>query len=617
MLRRCFPASVRKSLDELPETLDEIYERILMGIKKPDREHAHRLLQCLVVAIRPLRVEELAEVLAVDFGPGGTIPRLNENWRWANQDEAVQSTCSSLVSIVNIDGSRVVQFSHPSVEEFLTSDRLATSSGHISSYHISLEPAHETLARACLGVLLRSEDHLDRDSIEDFPLADYAAKHWVDHARFENVTSHIKGAIELLFDPDKPHFANWVWIYDMDEPSRSPTPHAIRPNATPLYYAALCGFDSLAEQLIDERHVDINAQGGHYVTAIQAALYKRHLSIARLLIEHGADANFRNDDVSSLLHMAAQTGDPKTVSFLLSHGAHMQATDSGHSPALFSALDTGNLAVIQLLIKYGANVNARDDNLSTALKLTPLHLALNNENFDIAKLLIKKGADVNIPDDKKRLPLHLALFHKDSDLVDLLVEHGANVNARDNNNSTPLHIASRHGPCKSVDLLLEHGGDPNLQDDSGFSPLHIASQKGDIGIAESLLKGGAKVNLTNKKSRAPLHLAVDNKHIALVGSLLTHGGDPNVRDDGGVSPLHIASQKGDIYIAESLLKGGAKVNLKDWKRKTPLHMAANNKKMALFLIQRGADAFAMDKDKDMPLQFGTVNKNKQSRALSE
>ncbi len=62
-------------LKELPETLDETYERILRDINKANWDHAHRLLQCLTVAVRPLRVAELAEVLAIDFGTttcGGT-----------------------------------------------------------------------------------------------------------------------------------------------------------------------------------------------------------------------------------------------------------------------------------------------------------------------------------------------------------------------------------------------------------------------------------------------------------------------------------------------------------------------------------------------------------------
>src|SRR5712691_5712974 len=129
-LRHCLPPSVRGVLDELPETLDETYERVLRDINKANREHAHRLLHCLTVAMRPLRVEELAEVLVVDFvvAQQGGIAKLNPDWRWADQHQAVLSTCSSLITIVDDEDSRVVQFSHFSVREYLTSDRLAQSS---------------------------------------------------------------------------------------------------------------------------------------------------------------------------------------------------------------------------------------------------------------------------------------------------------------------------------------------------------------------------------------------------------------------------------------------------------------------------------------------------------
>jgi hypothetical protein len=47
--------------------LDETYERVLKEIVTANRHHAYHLLQCLTVASRPLRVEELAEILALDF----------------------------------------------------------------------------------------------------------------------------------------------------------------------------------------------------------------------------------------------------------------------------------------------------------------------------------------------------------------------------------------------------------------------------------------------------------------------------------------------------------------------------------------------------------------------
>ena len=125
VLRLCFPANLRHALEELPKSLDETYKRILNEINNANRVHAYRLLQCLAVALRPLRVEELAEVLAFDLTTGG-MPKLNADWRWEDQEEAVLSACSSLVSVIIDDGSRVVQFSHFSVKEFLTSDRLSS-----------------------------------------------------------------------------------------------------------------------------------------------------------------------------------------------------------------------------------------------------------------------------------------------------------------------------------------------------------------------------------------------------------------------------------------------------------------------------------------------------------
>jgi hypothetical protein len=92
------------------------------------------------VAIRPLCVEELAELLAYDFDTTEEgIPIVNPNWRWEDHEEAVLSTCSSLIAVVSDGDSRVVQFSHFSVKEFLTSNRLASSGGDVTHHCISLE----------------------------------------------------------------------------------------------------------------------------------------------------------------------------------------------------------------------------------------------------------------------------------------------------------------------------------------------------------------------------------------------------------------------------------------------------------------------------------------------
>jgi hypothetical protein len=95
-LRHSFPAAIRDTLDKLPKTLDETYEQILLSIEEAKRNSAYRLLQCLAVAIRPLRVDELAEVLALRFDPGQPA-EYRADWRPEDSHEAVLSACSSLV----------------------------------------------------------------------------------------------------------------------------------------------------------------------------------------------------------------------------------------------------------------------------------------------------------------------------------------------------------------------------------------------------------------------------------------------------------------------------------------------------------------------------------------
>jgi hypothetical protein len=112
----------------------------------------------------------------------------------------------------------VVQFSHFSVKEFLTSDRLATSSADISHFHILLEPAHTVIVKACLGILLRSDNGVgDAEAKSNSPLAKYAAEHWVDHAQFENCRHTYKLGCDLSLTRAMPYFEAWLELYDIDQ----------------------------------------------------------------------------------------------------------------------------------------------------------------------------------------------------------------------------------------------------------------------------------------------------------------------------------------------------------------------------------------------------------------
>ncbi|KAH9046631.1 ankyrin repeat-containing domain protein [Lactarius hengduanensis] len=458
-LRHCFPPNLRRFLNELPETLDETYKRILKGINKTQKDDTHRLLQCLAIAVRPLRVEELAELLAFDFqaSSSGGVPKLKDDWRWNDQEEAVLSTCSSLIAVVPSGGSRVVQFSHFSVKEYLTSPRLAQSQGDVSRFHVDLEPAHTILAQACLGTLLRLDEH----DAKGFPLVKYAARHWVDHARFEKVSSRIRDGMDDLFDSSKPYFAAWLRVYDMDVDDPVELTHfsgySDSPGST-LYYAAFCGFYDLTERLIMKHPDQVNAGGGCMRAPLPAALSKRYFGVADLLREHGAIVDVQTSYEKTPLHAASIDGSVDIMRWLLDHGADVNARTNSRRIPLHLAAFNMQLEAAQVLLEYNADVNSRSHYGNT-----PLHDAISYDDADpekekvgVVRLLLEYGADPNACDDNYT-PLHEASSKGFLEIARVLLSYGANVDEKDGEGRTPFEVASLKGHDEMGKLLLEHG----------------------------------------------------------------------------------------------------------------------------------------------------------------
>jgi ankyrin repeat protein len=470
-LRHCLPPSVRGILESLPDTLDETYERVLREINKANRDHARRLLQCLTVALRPLRVEELAEVLAIDFNAPahGGIPQLNPNWRWADHHQAVLSTCSSLIAIVDDGDFQVVQFSHFSVKEYLTSDRLAYSSKDVSRYHVLLEPAHTILAQACLGVLLRLDDSVTRDNAHGIPLVKYGARHWFDHAQFENVASRICDTMEYFFDADKPHWTAWCQVQMVDGRHVLSDQFSSDDGANgafPLYYASLGGFYDLAEHLVGKHPEHINARGGLVVAPLVAALFRKDFKVAKLLHQYGADVHVRDKYERTPLHAACVQGSIDIVEWLLNHGADVDAHGYNGFGPLHRAASEGHLHICQMLIEHNADIDIRSIFGDTPLQTTAGAYFVTHNQVDIMQVLLDHGADPNARDNHGSTALHSSSWMQNGGYdprkgtvegTRLLLKHGAIIDAEDNEGMTPLQLASDHGRDDIAACLREHG----------------------------------------------------------------------------------------------------------------------------------------------------------------
>jgi len=440
----------------LPVTLDDTYERILQEIPKEQWRHAHGLFQCLVAAIRPLRVEELAEIFAMDLELNA-MPNLVEDWRPENPEEAVLSACSALITVTEDEDSRLFQFSHFSVKEFLTSDRLRMSEIEIiRQYHISLDVAHSTLARACLGVLLQLDEKTNKQRLATFPLAFYATQHWVDHIKSGDMTSQIRVAMERLFDPTKSYLASWTWIHDVDrawvrQPIEALPKHPTKPGATALYYAVLCGFTGLARHLIAHGE-DVNARCGYHGTALHAALYTGHLGVAGVLLDHGADMNLGDRDGRIPLVMAYDCRNVEAMRLLLERGANADVQYGSFGLVSHHASYRGRAEVLQLLLVHNADVNARDRR-----NRTPLYWASAGGHAIVAELLLEYGADVDAQSMSRDTSLHQASRNGHFDVVQVLLRHGADMHTRGDSDWTPSQLATFMGRDEVAQLLLEHG----------------------------------------------------------------------------------------------------------------------------------------------------------------
>ena len=432
---------------------DEEFAQALHDIPEKKYRYAIHLFQCLVAAIRPLSLKELADISAE------LDPKVDAH------EDAVLSAFPALIAR-DEDDPTIVQFSHKSVKEILTSNRLRTSSIENSSrYHFSLKAAHATLARVCINILLRFDATADKTHLkETSPLALYAAQHWVQHTQQGNAATENQGVIERLFDPSKSHLDAWIWMHDVDKGQRRTVEDlAERPSqrsATPLYYAALCGFAELVKHLADLHPEDLHDSHGYHSTPLHAASYKGHNDAVLALLDSNTRMVDKKVDNKTPLHAAYYGGELRTMKLLLDKGADVDATGAFDNTLLHCASLDGQLDAVELLLRYEADINARNRD-----GWTPLHRAALRGRVNVAELLLNfNGA-----------------YDEGQELV--------YVDAQNRNKNTPLHVASITGKLQIVELLLRYDARRDIKGEYGWTPLEAANKHRHVKIVERLSRG--------------------------------------------------------------------------------------------------------------------------------
>ncbi|KAL6904045.1 hypothetical protein GGI43DRAFT_432684 [Trichoderma evansii] len=438
-LRECLDReTLQDALQSLPEDLNATYARILQSIPKERKKKTIRLLQFLVFSERPLTLEEAVDIIAVRHNEG-----LFEAQDRLPCPEEITGYCSSLVSLIQPSKPTAVlklQLAHFSVKEYLLI--------HDSPDFIYPNP-RVTITKTCLAYLA-TIPHASIATIKrQFPLAQYAAQIWMDHAKIAEKSEAVLEII-IAFLLNERRFRNSIHLFN---PDGLVYRRSGKVPASPLYYACLTGLGTTAQRLL-LMGADPNDPGGHQRYPLTAASRNGHQEIVQLLLDNYANVNAKGGLYGVPLNAASQGGHEEIVQLLIDNGADIDARHILFGSVLTSAAAAGRQNMVQLLLDNGAHINAKGGYDGFALGA-----ASRYGHQKIVQLLLDNGADVNAEGGEYGFALQAAAVKGHREIVELLLNRGADINAKGGYYGFALEAAVAEGHQETVKLLLERGAD--------------------------------------------------------------------------------------------------------------------------------------------------------------
>lgn len=233
------------------------------------------------------------------------------------------------------------------------------------------------------------------------------------------------------------------------------------------------------------------------ITPLLLAVARDSVSLARLLLQNGANVNGGNGDGFSPLHMAVCKTNREMVKLLLSLKADVEKKGSQMAmnvmnvTSLYHASLTGSTDVMKMLLEYGAKVDVRSGFNN---HLSALHVA---STTNIVALLLGYGADINSRTGGQTIdtPLHCAIASGNTNVACFLTGKGAALYAKDNNGRTPLFLAIEKNQNDVVETIVKKG--VNLKavcgvfGQPGVTALAYARSKGNQEAVNILARAGA------------------------------------------------------------------------------------------------------------------------------
>jgi ankyrin repeat protein len=120
----------------------------------------------------------------------------------------------------------------------------------------------------------------------------------------------------------------------------------------PIHIAAFAGNLEIVKRLIDEKEMDVNHQGDTSFGPLLAACMNERQSVVEYLLSvDGVEVNRRSEYGRTPLIAAAKAGNQDICRLLLEHGALANFQGLSGNTALIVAAEHGRLSVVQILLK--------------------------------------------------------------------------------------------------------------------------------------------------------------------------------------------------------------------------------------------------------------------------
>ena len=341
----------------------------------------------------------------------------------------------------------------------------------------------------------------------------------------------------------------------------------------PISYAIYDNADDVVEYFRNiAAKADLNVKNDQQDTPLMGAVESGSISIVRMLIDAGANADDKDFDGNTALRRAISSDKHifDIIEYLINSSGNVNLQDDSGGSCLSKAVMTGRNELVQPLIAAGADVNLKDEEDRSALAYAVKSEKLSLETI---KALVDAGAVVDNIDVEGETALFAAFARDNKDLTQYLISWGASVHAKDKDGMTLLMTACKSGSFMCIPQLVREGAGVDVQGPDKQTALMfaVANEK----CVKAMLAAKADEHARdNDKNTALIHAI---KHgwgetrISVVTSLIKSGSDVSAVDLDGMTALHLAAADwSNAALIDTLVGLGANPNSFNKKSQTPL-----------------------------------------------